>query len=99
MPNRAADVLHPACPTCDESAAGNRRPGAPAGAGARQPDHTVNQPVPILARIVWEQDGEEHVETVALGWTAMCTYGDRPAVSAQGGVAGRRGHPAMLTHL
>jgi hypothetical protein len=25
--------------------------------------------VPILARIVWADDGEEHLDTVALGWT------------------------------
>jgi hypothetical protein len=37
--------------------------------GARVPEHKFNQPVPIVARIVWEQDGEEHIETVALGWT------------------------------
>jgi hypothetical protein len=37
--------------------------------GARVPEHTFGQPVPITARIVWEQDGEEQVQTVALGWT------------------------------
>jgi hypothetical protein len=25
--------------------------------------------VPIVARIVWADDGEEYVETVALGWS------------------------------
>jgi hypothetical protein len=37
--------------------------------GARQPEHTFHQPVPIVARIVWADDGEEYVETVALGWS------------------------------
>jgi hypothetical protein len=37
--------------------------------GAREPEHTFHQPVPITARIVWADDGEEHIETVALGWT------------------------------
>jgi hypothetical protein len=35
--------------------------------GARQPEHTFNQPVPIVARIVWADDGVEHIETVAAG--------------------------------
>ena len=26
------------------------------------------------ARIVWEHDGEEHIETVALGWTGQHAY-------------------------
>jgi hypothetical protein len=39
--------------------------------GARMPEHTFKTPVPITARIVWEDDGEEHVETVALGWTGQ----------------------------
>ncbi len=42
--------------------------------GARVPDHTFNQPVPIVARIVWEQEGEEHIDTVALGWTGRNVY-------------------------
>jgi hypothetical protein len=37
--------------------------------GARVPDHRFNRPVQIVARIVWEDDGEERVDTVALGWT------------------------------
>jgi hypothetical protein len=35
--------------------------------GARVPEHTFSQPVPITARIVWEDDGEEYVETEAAG--------------------------------
>jgi hypothetical protein len=42
--------------------------------GARVPEHTFNQPVPIVARIVWANDGEEHVETEALGWTDRDVY-------------------------
>jgi hypothetical protein len=30
--------------------------------------------VPIAARVVWETDGEEHVDTVALGWTGQAVY-------------------------
>jgi hypothetical protein len=33
--------------------------------GARVPEHTFHQPVPITGRIVWADDGEEHIETVA----------------------------------
>jgi hypothetical protein len=40
------------------------------GLGARQPEHTFNQPVPITARIMWEETGEEFIDTVALGWTS-----------------------------
>lgn len=43
--------------------------------GARVPEHTFNQPLPTVARIVWKQDGEEQFQTVALEWTAaacMC---------------------------
>jgi hypothetical protein len=35
--------------------------------GARVPERTFRRPVPIVARIVWEQDGEEQLETEALG--------------------------------
>jgi hypothetical protein len=40
-------------------------------AGARVPEHTFGQPVPVVVRIVWEHDGEEHLETVTLGWTGQ----------------------------
>jgi hypothetical protein len=63
---------------------GSRRRGSsPAGhlgqailnsTGAREPEHTFNRPVPITARIVWENDGEEHLDTVALGWTGRHVY-------------------------
>jgi hypothetical protein len=42
--------------------------------GAREPEHTFRWPVPITARIVWEHDGEEHIETEALGWTGRDVY-------------------------
>lgn len=35
--------------------------------GAREPEHTFGQPVPITARVVWADDGEEHIDTNALG--------------------------------
>jgi hypothetical protein len=31
-------------------------------------------PVPVVVRIVWENDGEEHMETEALGWTDRSVY-------------------------
>jgi hypothetical protein len=42
--------------------------------GARQPEHTFNQPVPIVARIVRADDGEEYIETEALGWSNGDAY-------------------------
>jgi hypothetical protein len=35
------------------------------------PEHTLSPPVPIVARVVWAVDGEEHIDTVALGWTGQ----------------------------
>jgi hypothetical protein len=43
----------------------HRRPRA--GASARPP-------VPVVARIVWEEDGEEYLETVAAGWSGRLVY-------------------------
>jgi hypothetical protein len=40
----------------------------------QRPEHTFNQPVPITARIVWELDGEEHIETEAAGWSGQLVY-------------------------
>ena len=42
--------------------------------GARVPEHTLSPPVPIVARVVWEVDGEERVDTEALGWTGQAVY-------------------------
>jgi hypothetical protein len=44
------------------------------GLGARVPEHTFHQSVPITARIVWADDGEEHIETEALGWSGQNVY-------------------------
>jgi hypothetical protein len=42
--------------------------------GARVPEHRLEPPVPIVARIVWEDDGEEQCETTALGWAGRDVY-------------------------
>jgi hypothetical protein len=44
------------------------------GLAATVPEHTLSPPVPIVARVVWAVDGEEHVDTVALGWTGQAVY-------------------------
>jgi hypothetical protein len=31
------------------------------------PEHTFKTPVPVVVRIEWADDGEEHIETEALG--------------------------------
>jgi len=41
---------------------------------AQMPEHIFKTPVPIVARIEWADDGEEHLETVALGWTGQHAY-------------------------
>ena len=41
---------------------------------AQKPQHTFRQPVPVVVRIVWEHNGEEHIETMALGWTSQHAY-------------------------
>jgi hypothetical protein len=41
------------------------------GAGCRS---TRCPPVPIVARVVWALDGEEHIDTAALGWTGQAAY-------------------------
>jgi hypothetical protein len=42
--------------------------------GAREPEHALDPPVPIVARIVWEHEGEQHIETIALGRTCRDVY-------------------------
>jgi hypothetical protein len=42
--------------------------------GAKEPRHRLEPPVPITARILWDRDGEEWIETVALGWTGREVY-------------------------
>jgi hypothetical protein len=44
------------------------RQGILNGRDARMPEHTFKTLVPVVARIVWERDGEEQLETEALGW-------------------------------
>jgi hypothetical protein len=46
----------------------------PDDTGAREPEHTFRNPVPITARVVWADDGAEHIDTVALGWTGREVY-------------------------
>ena len=42
--------------------------------GARMPTHRLDPPVPVTARIVWENDGEEHLDTEAAGWSGPLVY-------------------------
>jgi hypothetical protein len=51
----------------------NDRP-APDDTGGRQTEHTFHQPAPIVARIVWADDGEEFIETLAAGWSGQNVY-------------------------
>jgi hypothetical protein len=44
------------------------------GLQARVPEHTPSPPVPIVATIRWAVDGEEHINTEALGWTGQAVY-------------------------
>jgi hypothetical protein len=53
---------------CRAAALGGRTTGDPQQPRRPQcPSTRSSQPVPIVARIVWEHDGEEHIETEALG--------------------------------
>jgi hypothetical protein len=38
------------------------------------PEHTLVAPVPVVARIVWEDDGEEYIDTEAAGWSGQLVY-------------------------
>ena len=42
--------------------------------GARQPEHLLSPPVPIVATIRWAMDGEESIDTEAIGWTGQAVY-------------------------
>jgi hypothetical protein len=33
------------------------------------PGENVAEPIPVIARVVWETDGEEHIECNAIRWT------------------------------
>lgn len=55
----------------------NAHPVPPRKAQRDAPD-----PIPVRARVVWERDGEELVETVAQAWTSrlvLVTLSDRRA--------------------
>jgi hypothetical protein len=41
---------------------------------AKVPTHRLEPPVPISARVLWDRDGEEWIETEALGWTGGEVY-------------------------
>lgn len=38
-------------------------------AGGRPAEHLCEPPIPVTVRVVWATDGEEHIETVAVGWS------------------------------
>jgi hypothetical protein len=42
--------------------------------GARMPTRRLYPPVPVTARIVWEDDGGEFIETEAAGWSGQLVY-------------------------
>ena len=47
------------------------------GSGARRPEHSLWPHVPILARVVWADNGqEEWLETTAMGWAGDLVYVD-----------------------
>jgi hypothetical protein len=66
--------------------------------GAREPEHTFHHPVPIVARIVWADDGEEHIDTEAAGWGGQFVYVRMPdrRYRLTFGVARRGGHHPPL---
>ena len=41
---------------------------------AQVPQHPFGQPVPVMVRIEWAEDGVEELETEALGWTDRRVY-------------------------
>ena len=58
----------------DRAAVGGRTTRDPQQPRSPHARAHVQAPVPVVARIEWEHDGEEHVETVALGWTDRRVY-------------------------
>ncbi|MBD0292955.1 MAG: hypothetical protein ICV70_05215 [Jiangellaceae bacterium] len=46
--------------------------------GAKVPKHRLHPPVPVRARIMWDRDGEEWIDTAALGWTGREVYVQMP---------------------
>ena len=67
---------------------------------AQMPEHTVRKPVPVVARIVWEHDGEEQLETVALGWSGQKAQqpGHRQICFSPGGDGPRDGGYTPVRH-
>jgi hypothetical protein len=55
------------------------------------PEHVLDPPVPVTARIVWEDDGEEHIETEAAGWTGRLVYVRVPIPAIGSPRCGQRG--------
>ena len=47
------------------------------------PEHRLDRPVPVVVRVVWEHDGEEHVETEAIGWTGYDVFVRMPGTRYQ----------------
>jgi hypothetical protein len=45
------------------------------GAGSHRPEHSLWPHVPVLARVVWADTGEEEwLESEAMGWTGDLVY-------------------------
>jgi hypothetical protein len=67
--------------------------------GARVSTHRLDPPVPVTARIAWEDDGEESIDTNAAGWRGQNVYVRLPGhpVAAHVGVARHGGRQAALT--
>jgi hypothetical protein len=38
------------------------------------PAENVAEPIPVIAWVVWEDDGEEFIETEAAGWSGKLVY-------------------------
>jgi hypothetical protein len=55
--------------TSEQSAAEEARNEA-----AVEPKHRLDPPVPVTARIVWDDGGEEYVDTEAVGWSGQLVY-------------------------
>ena len=70
-------------PSCACSAAGQPRCSPTctpdtasicAATSRSQPEHRLQPPMPVVARVQWADDGVEYVETTALGWTGRQVY-------------------------
>ena len=73
-------------PRLGNSAAGEvGRQGILNALEAQMPRHTFRQPVPVVVRIEWADDGMEQLETEALGWTDRHVYVRLPGGSPRFG--------------